>query len=76
MTSQHAGFTITFQATPELAFTFSGETPNTVGPNFESFVRAAPRYAALLEEARAAFQIGSLGATVIHTIDNQPRNHT
>ncbi|MFI6685354.1 hypothetical protein ACIQ9Q_09435 [Streptomyces sp. NPDC094438] len=39
----------------------------TVGPNVEAFAVAAPRYADLLNQAQAAFNLGDLGATVIAT---------
>lgn len=65
--AEHPGFCLTFQPAPDLTLTFAGETPLTVGPNVEAFVRAAPKYAELLEHARGAFQLGDLGATVIHT---------
>ncbi|WP_190092311.1 hypothetical protein [Streptomyces melanogenes] len=39
----------------------------TVGPNVEAFSIAASRYADLLTQAQAAFNMGELGATVIAT---------
>ncbi|MFE7113922.1 hypothetical protein ACFU99_00635 [Streptomyces sp. NPDC057654] len=65
-----ACFSITFQAAPNLTFIFSGDTPLTVGPNVEAFVSAAPRYADLFQQAQASWNLGALGATVIHSQSN------
>ncbi|MFI6049023.1 hypothetical protein ACIBCO_02910 [Streptomyces violascens] len=61
----HPAFTCTFRPAPNVEVAFHGETPMTVGPNVEAFAIAAPRYADLLNQAQAAFNLGELGATVI-----------
>ncbi|GGP72191.1 hypothetical protein GCM10010278_57830 [Streptomyces melanogenes] len=66
MNNPHA-FTCTFRPAPNVEVTFHGETPMTVGPNVEAFSIAASRYADLLTQAQAAFNMGELGATVIAT---------
>ncbi|MEU7149706.1 hypothetical protein AB0B15_16980 [Streptomyces sp. NPDC045456] len=71
MTAQPAPFCLRIELDQGAEAVFTGDTPATVGPNVAAFAHAASRYAGIVSEARAAFHVGQLGATVIATPNTQ-----
>ncbi|MEF3112437.1 hypothetical protein [Streptomyces chrestomyceticus] len=65
--TQPAPFSLRIELAQGIEVTFTGDTPATVGPNAAAFAHTAARFADVIGQARAAFHVGQLGATVIAT---------